>query len=395
MKSNKIITQKIFLLSLVSLFTDMASEMLYPIIPLYLKEIGFTIIWIGFLEGLAEAIAGISKGYFGVWSDNLGKRMPFVRFGYGLSAVSKPMMALFSNSGWIIFSRSTDRIGKGIRTGARDAILSSETNANNKATVFGFHRSMDTIGAVLGPLFALLYLHYFPSNYKPLFYFAFIPGLLAVLLTFIIQEKKNSQSSNKKFPSFKSWFSFYKNSSKDYKKLVGILLLFALFNSSDFFLLLKIKETGLSDLQVIWVYLFYNILYVLFAYPIGKLADKWGIKNIFLIGVICFFIVYLFIGFTNNILLLSLLFCLYAMYISCTEGIAKAWISNISSEKNQASAIGTFAGFQSIATMFASIIAGFIWFKFGSLFTFLLTAFITLIVIVYIHFKIQSNASTT
>ncbi len=394
LNSKKIITKNIWILSLVSLFTDMASEMLYPILPLYLKEIGFTIIWIGLLEGIAEAIAGFSKGYFGVWSDNMGKRMPFVRTGYVLSAISKPLMALMQNIPWILLSRSTDRIGKGIRTGARDALLSSESTHKNKATVIGFHRSMDTIGAVVGPMIALSYLYFFPKQYKPLFYYAAIPGLIAILFTFLIKEKKSTPSS-KKFPSFKEWISFYKTSNSEYKKLVNILLLFALFNSSDFFLLIKMKDTGLSDIQIIWVYIFYNLMYVFLAYPFGKLADQWGLKKIFLIGLFCFTIVYFFIGFIANIYFLLVLFFIYSIFISCTEGIAKAWISNISSTENQASAIGTFAGLQSIATMFASFIAGLVWFKFGSDTTFFITAFISICVIVYIHFKIKDSHVTT
>ena len=149
---------------MVSLLTDTASEMLYPIMPIYLKSIGFSIILIGVLEGIAEATAGLSKGYFGKLSDLSGKRVPFVQFGYALSAVSKPMMAIFTFPIWIFLARTIDRIGKGIRTGARDAILSDEATPATKGKVFGFHRSMDTLGAVLGPLLALLYLYFYPST---------------------------------------------------------------------------------------------------------------------------------------------------------------------------------------------------------------------------------------
>ncbi|MGZ5286000.1 MAG: MFS transporter, partial [Flavisolibacter sp.] len=146
-----------------SLLTDTASEMLYPIMPLYLKTIGFSIVLIGILEGVAEATAGISKGYFGKLSDTSGRRVPFVQIGYAFSAISKPMMAAFIHPLWIFFTRTIDRFGKGIRTGARDAILSDEATPRTKAKVFGFHRSMDTLGAVLGPALALLYLYYNPG----------------------------------------------------------------------------------------------------------------------------------------------------------------------------------------------------------------------------------------
>src|SRR6478736_3969717 len=148
----RIITRTIWILSIVSLLTDVASEMLYPIMPIYLRSIGFSMVLIGILEGVAEATAGLSKGYFGKLSDQLGRRTPFVRLGYSLSAISKPLLAFFINVWWVFFARTIDRLGKGIRTGARDALLSDESSPENKAKVFGFHRSMDTFGAVLGPL---------------------------------------------------------------------------------------------------------------------------------------------------------------------------------------------------------------------------------------------------
>src|ERR1039457_4509037 len=182
MSSAKVITKTILLVSAISLFTDVASEMLYPVMPLYLKSIGFSILLIGILEGVAEATAGLSKGYFGNLSDVKGKRAPFVRIGYLLSAVSKPMLAVFAFPLWIFFSRTLDRLGKGIRTGARDAILSDETTDENKGKVFGFHRGMDTLGAAIGPALALIYLWIFPGQYRWLFFIAFFPGLLAMSL---------------------------------------------------------------------------------------------------------------------------------------------------------------------------------------------------------------------
>jgi MFS family permease len=143
-KHKRIISRNIWLLALVSLFTDVASEMLYPILPLYLDQIGFTVVFIGVLEGVAEAVAGLSKGFFGQWSDLVQRRTPFIKLGYTLSAISKPMIALFNLPIWILGSRTMDRVGKGIRTGARDALLSEEAQHETKARVFGFHRSMDT-----------------------------------------------------------------------------------------------------------------------------------------------------------------------------------------------------------------------------------------------------------
>jgi MFS family permease len=383
----RIITKTIWMLSLVSLFTDMASEMLYPVMPLFLKHIGFSVLFIGVLEGIAEAVAGLSKPYFGKLSDEKGKRLPFVQFGYALSAISKPMMALFIYPLWIFFARTIDRLGKGIRTGARDALLSDEATKETKATVFGFHRSMDTLGAVFGPAIALVYLYFYPNNYKTLFLIAFGPGLFAIVCTLLIKEKTkplNPKLISSTPPKIFSFVTYWKNSPAAYKKLVTGLLLFALFNSSDVFLLLRMKESGLTDMQVIGVYIFYNLIYALLAYPVGILADKLGMKKIFLLGLFIFAIVYAGFAFNNNLIIFMVLFALYGLYAAATEGISKAWITNMVDKSETATAIGTYTGFQSIAALLASSICGLLWYNFGAMATFLVTALITVGVIIYL-----------
>ncbi len=379
----KSITRTIWVLSLISLFTDTASEMLYPVMPIYLKSIGFSIVLIGILEGLAEATAGLSKGYFGKLSDNTGKRTPFVQIGYSLSALSKPMMAIFVFPLWIFLARTLDRIGKGIRTGARDAMLSDEATDTTKGKIFGFHRSMDTLGAVLGPSIALIYLYYFPTDYKTLFYIAFLPGLLAILSTLFLKDKKREAPKQQKSTSIFSFLQYWKESPAMYRKVVIGLLAFTLFNSSDVFLLLKAKQAGLNDTMVIGVYIFYNLVYALFAFPIGAIADKVGLKTTFISGLVFFALVYFGFSFVSNVYLFFGLFFLYGIYAAATEGISKAWISNITDKKDTATAIGTYAGFQSIATMIASSLAGIIWYQFGAGATFLLAGGITVLVIVY------------
>jgi len=379
----KYITKTIWILSLISLFTDTASEMLYPVMPIYLKSIGFSILLIGVLEGVAEATAGLSKGYFGKLSDNTNKRVPFVQIGYGLSALSKPMIALFAFPVWIFFARTIDRFGKGIRTGARDALLSDEATAETKGKVFGFHRSMDTLGAAIGPSLALVYLYFYPQNYKTLFFIAFIPGMLAVFSSFFLKEKKIASQKPKVATSFFSFISYWKSSPALYRKVVIGLLLFTLFNSSDVFLLLKAKQSGLNDTMVIGVYIFYNLVYALFAFPIGIIADKIGLKTIFIIGLAMFAIVYFGMSFNSNIYVFFGLFFIYGLYAAASEGISKAWISNISDKKDTATAIGTYSAFQSICTMLASTLAGLIWFHFGAAPTFIITSIVTVIVIVY------------
>ncbi len=361
----------------------MASEMLYPILPVYLMSIGFSILLIGILEGVAEAIAGLSKGYFGKLSDSTGKRVPFVQLGYTLSAISKPIMALFVYPLWIFFARTMDRFGKGLRTGARDAILSDEATAATKGKVFGLHRSMDTLGAVVGPSLALLYLYCYPNDYKTLFLIAFLPGLIAVGATFLLRDKIATNSKEKTAISFFSFLGYWKQSPAAYRKLVIGLLAFALFNSSDVFLLLKAKQAGLSDTVVIGIYIFYNLVYALFAFPLGSLADKIGLKKMFLLGLVLFTVVYVGMAFNTELWMFLGLFFLYGVYAAATEGISKAWISNVTDKKDTATAIGTYSGFQSICAMVASSLAGLLWFQFGAGMTFIVTGISALIVTIY------------
>jgi sugar phosphate permease len=221
----RIITRTILILSLVSLFADIASEMLYPIIPVYLKEIGFSVLWIGILEGVVNFTAGISKGYFGKLSDEKGVRLPFVRLGYFLSAISKPLIGFFVTPVWIFFVRTLDRLGKGVRVAAKDAMLSQEATKQTKARVFGFNRAMDTAGATIGPLIALIFLLFYPGNYKTLFYLAFIPGIISVIFLFTLKEKKQPVSTLEKGHFF-TFFKYWKVATTEYKRLVtGLLLL--------------------------------------------------------------------------------------------------------------------------------------------------------------------------
>jgi len=389
----KYITKSVWILSVVSLLTDTASEMLYPIMPIYLRTIGFSVLLIGILEGVAEATAGLSKGYFGKLSDISGKRVPFVQMGYAFSAISKPLMAIFIYPLWIFFVRTIDRFGKGIRTGARDAILSDEATPETKGKVFGFHRSMDTLGAVIGPGLALVYLYFYPANYKALFFIAFLPGLLAIIATILLKEKKPQKNKVIKSTSFFSFLGYWKESPELYRKVVFGLLVFTLFNSSDVFLILKAKQAGLDDTAVIGVYIFYNLVFALSSFPLGILADKIGLKTILIVGLTLFAAVYFGMAITTNLYIFIGLFFLYGIYSAATDGISKAWISNITDKKDTATAIGNFAGLQSICTMLASSLTGLIWFQFGATSAFLITAIATVFVIVYFLNISTSTAS--
>lgn len=398
----RIINRTIFILSMVSLLADVASEMLYPVIPVYLQEIGFSILLIGILEGIVGFVAGISKGYFGKMSDEKGQRLPFVKLGYILSNLSKPLLALFTSVGWVFFIRTTDRLGKGVRTAARDALLSQEATPETKARVFGFHRSMDTVGAAIGPILALLYLYFNPGDYKNLFLLTFIPGILAILLIYFLKEKKRPPSQLKK-GNFLSYFNYWHIATPQFRKVVPGLLFFVLFNSSDVFLLLITKETiGAHTITIlnakfdansitIAAYIFYNLVYALASYPMGMLADKLGFKKTILFGFLIFAIVYGRFAFSPSITEIFILFSLYGLYAAATEGVIKAWITNLAQKEYTATAIGFYTSCESIGTLLASVIAGALWNYVGRDSTFITTTVVTIFVCLYFIFCIKNS----
>ena len=376
------ISRQVWIISIVSFFTDIASEMLYPIVPFYLRSIGFSILFIGILEGIAEFLAGISKGYFGGLSDTKNSRKPFIQFGYALSAISKPMMAAAIYPLWILFARSIDRLGKGIRTGARDALLNNESTAETKGKIFGFHRSLDTFGAVLGPIVALVLLHFYSFTYKEIFVFAFLPGMVAIAFTFFIKEKKSIKKQVEKISFLKS-IEYFKSSNVTFKKVTLGFFVFGLFNSTDVFLLLKAKEAGIGDIDVIKLYIFYNLIYALMAFPAGIVADKLGAKKVLVAGFLIFASVYAGFSVANDLNTFLILFFLYGLYAASTEGIAKAYLSKYIYKNEAGIAFGTYAAFQSIAALFASIFAGFIWIQLGAKFTFIITSLVAVGVAIY------------
>ncbi len=400
----RIISRTVIILSLVSLLADIASEMLYPVIPVYLQEIGFSVLLIGLLEGVVSFTAGLSKGYFGKLSDEKGLRLPFVKLGYLLGALSKPLMAVFTSPIWVFLVRTTDRLGKGIRSGARDALLAGEATPATKARVFGFHRGMDTVGAAVGPVIALIFLFYYPGSYTTLFYLAFIPGILSVLLIFLLKEKRKPVSTLGRGHFF-SFFGYWKIASPEYRKLIPALLVFALFNSSDVFLLLLTKSSIGTDTVTIAgtvfnadsitiaAYIFYNLVYALAAYPMGSMADKLGFKKTVLLGFFLFAIVYGGFAASPSISLIFGLFAVYGVYAAATEGVIKAWITNLSGKENTATAIGFYSSCESIAALFASLIAGAIWTGWGSSASFLISSLTAIVICIYILLYLRDPKS--
>ncbi|MDP4115238.1 MAG: MFS transporter [Bacteroidota bacterium] len=380
----------VILLGLVSLFTDIASEMLYPVMPVFLTSVlGASMALVGLLEGVAEFTAGILKGYFGFLSDKVKKRSIFVSIGYGLSALSKPLPGIIPAIPVVITSRIADRIGKGVRTAPRDALLGSYSTNGNSGAIFGFHRAMDTLGAALGPVVALVLLYFYPNNYKLIFFVAFIPSLIAVAFTFMVRDRAESlEPSKKKTLNYKG---FYKAAPREYKILLVLFTIFSFANSSDVFLILRAGKVANNSMYAVVSYILYNIVYALSSYPLGTLSDKIGKKTIFTAGMFLFSLVYLGFGLSDSFNAIVVLFVFYGVYAAATEGVMKAWISDIIPNKQKGSAIGLLTMLSSFAIMLGSFATGVIWDSFSPFWAFIVSAIISAIVGIVLMFKVAKD----
>jgi MFS family permease len=355
----KSLPRAVYVLGVVSLLMDVSSEMLYPIGPLYLVSLGASIAWIGVIEGVAEAIAGLSKGYFGALSDAVGRRRPFVSLGYALSAISKPIPALAASVGGVLGSRVLDRIGKGVRTAPRDALLAGYVDDAQRGAAFGLHRAMDTVGAAIGPVLALLFLAARPGDYRTLFLLAFIPSALASIATLFVHEARFTPSATK--PGIGASFTFWKSAPPQYRRIVVLLTLFALVNASDVFLILRARELGFSDTEAIGGYIGYNLVFAAAAYPAGRLSDSYGRRRIALIGFMLYVVVYAGFAMVESIAAVWGLFALYGIYAAMTEGIAKAWLSDLVPNERRGLALGLHATLASLGALVASSWTGAVW----------------------------------
>lgn len=366
MKSNEKVPKNVFILGLVSLFNDVASEMVYPIVPIFLTSVlKVSAPIVGLIEGMAEATASLGKFIFGYFSDKIGSRKPFVSWGYGLSSLSKIFLGLANIWPLVLFARVMDRLGKGVRTGARDSLLLQNTTDKNKGFIFGYHRAFDSAGAVLGPVIGLILIYFFKENLRFVFYFAAVPGLIGVLLLILfVKEKKHNhigQSSKNKSNRFSTDFSpIWKN-----KKLLLFFIasiIFSLGNSSDAFLILRAKNLGLTTLMAVLTYVLYNLSQTVLATPMGKLADKIGAKKVFEGGLLMFALVYFLFGFIKHPVFIWILFPLYGIYIAATDGVSKAYVAEFITEKESGSYFGLYQSATAVAAFFASWIAGILWY---------------------------------
>ncbi len=362
------VSRNVIVLGLVSLFQDASSEMLYPVVPMFLAGVlGAPMTVIGLIEGFAEFTAAILKAVFGRASDRFQRRSVFISLGYGLSAASRPLLFFANTWGLVLASRLLDRLGKGARTSPRDALLADSAPAEHRGKVFGLHRAMDTMGAVIGPLLAIWLLALSDNDYRFVFLVAIIPTALAFLLTFAVREikivHKSSITQNGKT---EYWPLKTAHLPPAYWKFLAINTLFFVGNSSDVFLILRAQEIGLSAQLAILAYVVYNLAYALLATSAGMISDRLGRRRVMQIGFFVFAIVYLGFAFVKSVSLIWPLFALYGFYAAMTEGVSKAAIADLVAPEHRGSAIGIFYMSTGVAALIASSLAGWLWKEFGA-----------------------------
>ncbi len=360
------IPKNVVLLGLVSLCTDISSEMLYPIVPVFLTAVlGAPMAAVGLIEGVAEATANILKIYSGWWSDRIGKRKPFVIGGYGLSAFSKPLLALATSWPFVFALRLADRTGKGLRSSARDALIADYTTEAQRGRAFGLHRAMDSLGAVAGPLIALYVMSRLgedAASYRTIFRWALVPALLGVAILFAVRERPFTPRF--KAPSF-GWRTF----DRDFRIFILVNLVFAIGNSSDAFLILRARDlfssAGNTMATVILAYVLYNLTYALGSYPAGVLADRIGPRRVFAAGLVLFALVYLGFALNRDPRLVWALFAVYGLYTAFTDGVGKAYASRLIAAEQRATGLGILTMTTGMANLAASVTAGLLWQRFG------------------------------
>ncbi|MBI1863479.1 MFS transporter [Candidatus Microgenomates bacterium] len=349
-----------FFIGLLSFFGGISQDIIIPILPLYLSSVlHLDKSFIGLTEGLVTSSASIFKVVSGYLSDRLHKNKAIVFFGYFLSMVGRPLLALTSSAGAILFLRFLDGIGKGIKDSPKDALIADSTKKESRGRGFGIVRALDTLGSVVGPLllFALLYLlHNNQLKYHYIFFIAAIP--LVITLSIIVLFVREVPWVNKRSTE-KISFSL----PKHFYYFLAIVVLFSLGNSSDTFLILRAQNVGVGLLAIPLVYALFNFIYASASIPLGSLSDKIGREKVILIGWISYAIAYLGFGFAKHGYQIWLLFAFYGIYYATTEGVAKAFVADIVVPEYRGRAYGVYNAVVGLVTLPASLIAGLLWDK--------------------------------
>ncbi|MCX5711906.1 MAG: MFS transporter [Candidatus Omnitrophica bacterium] len=347
----------IIILGITSFLTDISSEMIYPVLPVYLITVlGASPAILGLIEGVAESASSLLKVFSGYFSDKFKQRKPLTIIGYFGSVVGKFLIYLAVSWPYFFVGRIADRFGKGIRTAPRDALIAESAKPGKKGAAFGLHRAMDTLGAVVGVLIAYYFVLNFKSNLKNLFLWSLIPGFFGVFFLFFVKERTRQPEALKQKPQFK-WGSL----DKRLKLFFIFTFIFTLGNSSNQFLLLRAKNLGNPLYLVILFYLVFNITYALSSYPAARLSDKIGRKKILVAGYFFYGLVYLGFAINASVGNFWLLFGLYGLYMGFTDGVEKALVSDISSPDLRATTLGVHAMLVGIGLFPASLLAGLLW----------------------------------
>ena len=352
------LTRNVKVLCGVSFLQDAASELLYPILPIFLTVVlGAPPAVVGAIEGLAEGAASITKVAAGRLADRFDRR-PLIGVGYGLAAVGKLLIALATVWPLVLLARVTDRLGKGMRGAPRDALLVEGVPKGQRGRVFGLHRAADTAGAVVGPLVGLVLYEALDHRLRPLFWVAVIPAVASVALVAAVRDPRAGRTgSSSTRPARTPWRSL----PRPYWRVLGVLLAFNLVNFPDALLLLRAHDLGLSTAGVVGAYAVYNLVYAALSYPAGALSDRLPRPLVFAAGLLFFAIGYLGLGLIHSPWAVFVVLPLYGGFAACTDGVGKAWISTLVPDLQQGSAQGLFQGATGAAVLLAGVWAGLAW----------------------------------
>ncbi|MEW6102047.1 MAG: MFS transporter [Candidatus Omnitrophota bacterium] len=347
----------IILLGIASLLTDISSEMVYPLLPVYLVSVlGASPAILGLIEGVAESLASLLKVFSGYFSDKIKSRKPFTILGYSCSCLGKLFLYLSTGWGYVFFARVIDRFGKGIRTAPRDALIAESTDNGSRGASFGLHRAMDSFGAASGVLLAFFLITRYKGDFKNIFLLSLIPAFLGLAFLFLIKERKSQDMPQKERFSLR-----WQGLDKRLKFFLVFTFIFALGNSSNQFLLLRAKGLGAGIPRVILFYFVFNVVFFLSSYPAGRISDRIGRKTLLVLGYLFYGLVYLGFALNSSLNNLWALFGVYGLYMGFTEGVEKALVSDIAPVNLRATVMGLHATLVGIGLFPASFLAGLLW----------------------------------